>query len=157
MSEQFTFFWSGPFSQWSKSPFKLLGLEFNCAEQWMMWSKARLFGDHVVADQIMSTSDPKKQKAHGRSVSNFDPVIWDATCRALVKAGNIAKFEQNKPHYDALVATAGTTLVEASPVDTIWGIGLAADDPRAQSRDTWLGKNYLGEVLTEVRIHLIGR
>lgn len=163
MSEQFTFFWSGPLSQWSPSPFFMydeMGNQsgyFSCAEQYMMWSKAALFGDIQRADLILKTDDPSKQKAHGRQVRNFDPVKWDSVCKHIVFRGNVAKFEQNMVHLAALRNTVGTTLVEASPYDTIWGIGLTADDPRAQSRDTWLGKNYLGEVLTNVRIKLIGR
>ena len=162
MNETFTFFWSGPLSQWSKSPFFMVNDlgeqsgEFTCAEQYMMWSKAVLFGDLYNADLILKTDDPKKQKAFGRRVRNFDPVIWDSVCKDIVFRGNVAKFEQNLVHLAALRKTVGTTLVEASPYDTVWGIGLAANDPLAQSRDTWRGKNYLGEVLTNVRIHLIG-
>ena len=161
MEEKFTFFWSGPFSQWSSAPFTMPVVDgtemvFSCAEQYMMWSKAILFGDTHRANLIMETSDPSKQKAHGRLVDGFDEAKWNAVSRDVVFWGNVAKFKQNAEHRQALYETIGTTLVEASPYDKIWGIGLAADDPRAQSRETWLGENRLGEVLTDVRKHIFG-
>jgi len=72
-----------------------------------------------------------------------------------VFAGNYARFSQNPDQRELLFATRGTTLVEASPHDRVWGIGLAADDPRALDRSQWLGLNLLGEALTRVREALL--
>ena len=95
------------------------------------------------------------QKALGRDVSQYDEATWVAARRSVVYRGNLAKFQQNPAMRDKLFATQGTTLVEASPKDRIWGIGLDRKDPRAQRRETWLGKNLLGEVLTELRDNLL--
>ena len=46
-------------------------------------------------------------------------------------------------------------MVESNPFDRIWGIGLAASDPRAQEKNTWLGQNLLGKVLDEIRDRLV--
>jgi len=160
MAEKFTFFWSGPHSQWSSSPFTVpvMGepMPFNCAEQYMMWAKAMTFRDLYRADMILRESDPSRQKAWGRQVRRFDQDTWDAVADEIVFHGNLAKYTQNEQHREALAETIGTTLVEASPYDTIWGIGLTEDDPRAQSRDTWLGANRLGEIITKVRIQIFG-
>lgn len=153
--EKFTFFWSGPFSNWYKCAFKVNSTTYNCTEQYMMYQKAILFNDMDIAQKILSSADPKEQKAFGREVKNFNPEKWNEACRDIVFEGNLAKYDQNKRLKDILLATAGTTLVEASPYDKIWGIGLTADDSRALSRETWRGKNWLGEVLTEVREYLI--
>jgi len=120
----------------------------------MMAEKARLFCDEDAHRAIMSASCPRDQKVMGRRVRNFDKERWHAVARQIVYAGNYAKFTQNQPLMRQLLATAGTTLVEASPHDNIWGIGLSEDDPRAQSRDTWQGWNWLGEVLTTLRDNL---
>jgi ribA/ribD-fused uncharacterized protein len=153
--EKFTFFWSGPFSNWAPSPFTLDGVSYNCTEQHMMAEKARMFGDTKILDMIMNAVDPREQKRYGRNVQNFVKEKWDAVARDIVFKGCYAKFTQNPDLMRALLATAGTTLVEASPKDTIWGIGLEKTDHRAQNRSTWLGTNWLGEVLTKVREKII--
>lgn len=155
MAERFTFFWSGPFSQWYKCAFALEGAKYVTAEQYMMAEKARLFGDHDIRDEILATPNARKQKALGRQVRNFDAARWNAEARDIVYRGNRAKFVADPELLAQLLATRGTTLVEASPDDAIWGIGLAEDDPRASDRAQWLGTNWLGEVLTRLRDDLI--
>tara|TARA_Y100000034_G_scaffold125150_2_gene174323 strand:+ start:2916 stop:3398 length:483 start_codon:yes stop_codon:yes gene_type:complete len=150
--EKFTFFWDGPFSQWLRGfSFKVDDVEYSTAEQYMMAEKARLFDDNATLKKIMATSSPKEQKALGREVKNFDAGKWNAVAKDVVKKANLAKFRQNPKLKDQLLATEGTTLVEASPYDKIWGIGLRENDARALDRQTWQGTNWLGEVLTQVR------
>ncbi|WP_299454687.1 NADAR family protein [uncultured Microscilla sp.] len=155
--EQFTFFWEtrSPLSQWHPSDFTVDGVAFNCAEQYMMCQKAKLFEDQQIAAQILLTKKPRDQKALGRKVRNFDSAIWNNHCKKIVYEGNYAKFTQNEALKASLLATTGTTLVEASPYDKIWGIGLAADHPDAQDKSKWQGTNWLGEVLTQLRNDLI--
>ena len=159
--ETFVFFWSGPFSQWHPCQFIVDGVKYNCAEQYMMAEKARYFEDEAMLDAIMRAKKPGDQKRFGRRVANFDVAEWEheesngrSFCWNVVWRGNVAKFSQNPSLFNKLMSTIGSTLVEASPLDTIWGIGLAADDPRAMDRTQWLGRNWLGEVLTDVREHL---
>lgn len=154
--EQFTYFWSNnsPFSNWHKADFEVEGVKFNCSEQYMMYNKALLFDDTEIAGKILQTTNPGKQKALGRKVKNFNQKVWEENCKNIVYQGNYAKFTQNEQLLLRLLKTEGTTIVEASPVDTIWGIGLAEDDPRAKDRSKWRGKNWLGEVLTSLRENL---
>lgn len=154
--EQFTFFWGGPFSQWYLSTFVVDGITYNCAEQYMMAEKARLFNDFETLAKIMAEKNPRKQKALGREVKGFDVEKWKPVARDIVYKGGEAKFSQNPDLKLVLANTTGTTLVEASPNDDIWGIGLAEGDPRTLSRDTWLGSNWLGEALTKLRINMFG-
>ena len=155
--EEFVFFWKShsPYSQWYISDFTVKGNTFNCAEQYMMYSKAMLFDDKETADAILKESDPRNHKWLGRRVQNFDQKKWDKNCMDIVKRGNKAKFFQNEKLYKTIIDTHPKTLVEASPMDKIWGIGLAANDYRARNRKSWRGKNLLGEALTEVRDELI--
>jgi ribA/ribD-fused uncharacterized protein len=155
MKEKFTFFWSGPYSQWFASEFKIEDEKFATAEQYMMFKKALLFGDEEVANAIMRTNNPKEQKALGRKVKGFEKSVWDEHAKKIVYDGNYAKFTQNPSLMTELMKTKGTTLVESSPVDTIWGIGLHKTDPKAQDRNQWRGTNWLGEVLTNLRNDLI--
>ena len=160
--ESFTFFWDGPFSQWFPSRFRISGVQYNCAEQFMMAEKARYFMDDDALAEIMRANHPREQKLIGRQVSGFETSEWEHQesngrpyCWNVVYRGNVAKYSQNSDLLSKLRATQGTTMVEASPLDTIWGIGLSEDDPRAQERASWLGRNWLGEVLTEVRDFLV--
>ena len=152
----FTFFFTeqSPFSQWHPSTFVVDGVTYCCAEQYMMAGKASLFGDVEVAAEILAAVHPREHKALGRKVKAFDAAVWERERLHIVKAGNRAKFTQNEALLAALLATAGTTLVEASPYDRIWGIGLAETDPRANDPAQWKGQNLLGIVLTELREEL---
>jgi hypothetical protein len=153
--ERFTFFWSGTFSQWHPSPFQIGGVWYNCAEQYMMAEKARLFGDAQAEARIMATSDPSDQKRYGRGVVGFNIDKWANVAKDIVYKASYAKYIQNPEMKRELLATAGTTLVEASPEDHIWGIGLRKTDPRALDRKQWKGTNWLGETLTKVREDLL--
>jgi len=154
MNEEYTFFWGGPFSQWQPSEFKINEITYNCAEQYMMHQKAITFGDLEISQQIMETSSPYAQKKLGRLVRNFDEKKWSEVTYDIVKRGNIAKFEQNPELFDELMKTYPTTLVEASPYDPIWGIGLNKADAKVTPKSEWKGKNLLGKALTEVRTKL---
>ena len=151
MAERFTFFWSGPFSQWHPCRFVVDGVTYNCAEQFMMAEKARLFRDVEAERRIMAATKPNEQKSAGRRVRGFSDELWLARAKDIVYRGNWAKFSQNPKLYSRLMATQETTLVEASPLDSLWGIGLAETDPNAQDRASWMGQNWLGEILTQVR------
>lgn len=153
--ERFTFFWDGPFSQWAKSSFTVDKVRYVCAEQYMMAEKARLFMDKDAERMILASGDPKEQKRLGRAVQGFNEQKWDNAAKDIVYRGNYAKFSQHDDLRKLLLATAGTVLVEASPYDKVWGIGLSKDDPRASQRNQWQGKNWLGEVLTKVREDLM--
>lgn len=160
-SEQrrFTFFFrqESPFSQWHPVEFEVEGKRFTCAEQYMMYGKAVLFGDQEVAERILSAKTPKAQKALGRKVRGFDEQRWRSERERIVYEGNHAKFTQDAALLEVLLATAGTQLVEASPTDRIWGVGLSADDPRIQNPSQWRGENLLGKVLTRLREDLLAR
>ena len=153
----FTFFFTeqSPFSQWYRCAFTVNGHAFSCTEQFMMHGKAVLFGDAEIAAEILAADHPRKHKALGRKVRNFDDAVWKRERLTIVREGNRAKFTQNPELLAQLLATRGTTLVEASPYDRIWGIGLAASNPRAQDPAQWRGQNLLGQVLTSLRDELV--
>ncbi len=152
----YTFFFTeaSPFSQWFRCSFTDGGNTFTCAEQFMMHGKAVLFADAEVAEKILSAAHPREHKALGRKVKPFDDRVWKRSREEIVLAGNRAKFTQNPELKELLLATKGTELVEASPYDKIWGIGLSASDPRAQDPAQWKGSNLLGRILTQLREEL---
>ena len=138
-------------SQWWKCPFSIDGITYSCAEQYMMAEKARMFGDEEMLSMIMKASHPKEMKAYGRAVKNFNPDRWSASCYEIVKRANLAKFSQNPELWEFLKTTKKRILVEASPRDRIWGIGMRKSNPDAECPMKWRGTNLLGFALTEVR------
>lgn len=147
---EFHLFYNGIFSQWYRCEFHVEGVKYNCAEQFMMAEKARLFEDSKTLAKILKAMHPREQKALGREVEGFDKRAWDAVARDKVYEGNYAKFTQDAYLETQMLAVQGT-FVEASPTDDIWGIGRGIDDKLALNRATWRGTNWLGEVLTKVR------
>ncbi|MDQ0088655.1 ribA/ribD-fused uncharacterized protein [Paenibacillus anaericanus] len=143
------------FSQWWMSPFEVEGTEYSCAEQFMMAEKAKLFGDDEMLDAILKAKHPKEMKAYGRAVRNFNNDIWDKECYEIVKRGSMAKFSQDSKLGDYLKSTKNRILVEASPQDRIWGIGMVQSNPDAENPVKWRGRNLLGFALTEVREELL--
>lgn len=141
-------------SQWWSSPFKVDGTVYPTSEHYMMASKAKLFGDTDSLQRILSCEHPKKAKEFGRRVSGFDERTWVSERFNLVVAGNYAKFSQNASLRSFLLGTGEKVLVEASPYDRVWGIGLSADDERALKPQDWRGLNLLGFALMEVRERL---
>ncbi len=152
-NEDMTVFFSAndQFSNWFISDFQVKGVRFNCVEQFMMYCKAKLFGDNLTADKILATANPRDQKALGRRVAGYDDTVWCERRSRIVALGCYAKFSQNSALRDALLSTGSTVLVEASPYDRIWGVGLAENDPRVFDPSQWQGQNLLGIALTEAR------
>ena len=152
-SDDVVLFWHPPsaFSQWTLSPLTVDLDEYNCAEQFMMASKARLFGDDTALSTILATKDLREQKRLGRHVRLFDPELWRSECEHIVLHCNLAKFSQNEEMRLTLIQTGDRRLAEASPHDTLWGIGLSAREPRASSPDSWCGQNLLGQALENAR------
>ena len=156
-TQGYHFYWSGPFSQWQPCQISLWGVAFNCAEQAMMYGKALLFEDSDAAQAILAAQEPGKQKALGRTVRGFVERTWVERRQELLKDINLAKFDQNKGLRRKLFQTALKLLVEASPLDTIWGIGLDADTAAETPTEDWPGQNLLGRILTQVREDLSTR
>ncbi|WP_189132971.1 NADAR family protein [Wenjunlia tyrosinilytica] len=144
----------GCLSQWWPSPFEVEGTRYATAEHWMMAGKARLFRDEEALGRVLEAPHPGAAKSEGRSVRGFDEQTWRAHRYELVVRGSEAKFAARPELRAFLLGTAPRVLVEASPVDRIWGIGLAADDERASDPQRWRGLNLLGFALMEARARL---
>ena len=142
------------FSQWYESSFQVVGVWYSTAEHYMMAQKAQLFNDTASFKAIIKSPSPKDAKALGRKVQGYDGAAWEAARSEIVVAGNLAKFSQNQRLREFLLGTGNKVLVEASPSDSIWGIGLSETDKRAQNPSSWPGLNLLGFALMAVREQL---
>ncbi|MCU7617511.1 NADAR family protein [Chryseobacterium sp. PBS4-4] len=157
---EFLFFWGHTvkeevtkacFSQWFPAEFEEEGRIYKTAEHYMMAGKAKLFNDHETLEEVLKSETPSQAKSLGRKVKNFNPKIWDEHKYEIVKEGNCLKFSQNDKLKEFLLSTNTKTLVEASPYDTIWGIGMLETYPKAVNPSLWNGENLLGFALMEVR------
>ncbi len=158
----FLFFWGhqpgpgghvgpGCLSQWWEAWFRVDDQRYRSAEHYMMAEKARLFGDEKTRQEILAAPDPRTAKALGRKVSGFEETLWIENRFPIVLQASVEKFSQNPELLAYLLATGDKVLVEASPTDRVWGIGLGQDDPRARDPQTWLGLNLLGFALMDAR------
>ncbi len=161
----FLFFWGhtpsgdqslGPwvFSNWFPSPFQVDGTEYRTAEHFMMAAKARRFDDAASLAKILAAETPAEAKRYGRGVSNFSTELWEQDRLDVVISGSVAKFGSDPRLKDYLLETGERILCEASPVDQVWGIGLAADHPDAAVPTRWTGRNLLGQALMAARAQL---
>ena len=117
----------------------------------MMAQKALLFKDYASFLKIMNEYDPRKQKALGRDVKNFNENEWDCEKMSIVVDGNMAKFTQNKTLKESILQTGNKQFVEASPTDRIWGIGLSEYSQDIYDESKWRGQNLLGDAITMVK------
>jgi ribA/ribD-fused uncharacterized protein len=158
---KYVFFWghqegkrgvsSSCFSQWYEAPFAVDGQRYPTAEHFMMAEKAAPFGDQATRDAVLEAPNPGAAKALGRQVQAFDEAAWVEQRFSIVVRANRAKFSQNPELESFLRQTGSRFLVEASPVDRIWGIGLTRDDAKANDPNLWRGLNLLGFALMQVR------
>ncbi|KZN65006.1 NADAR family protein [Pseudoalteromonas luteoviolacea] len=160
-SPKFIYFWGHQkpkhgvskscFSQWFDTPFTDANNRFATAEHYMMFAKATLFNDLDVAAKVLASESPKEAKKLGRQVKNFDEQLWNAERFNIVVKANQLKFEQNPELKAYLLDTSNSVIVEASPVDKIWGVGLSEDNPLISDPKNWQGLNLLGYALMVVR------
>ncbi|WBO63533.1 NADAR family protein [Streptomyces camelliae] len=143
-------------SQWWPSPFVVDGVEYATAEHWMMAGKARLFEDAEAERKVLAAGHPSQAKKAGRLVRGFDEAIWERERFRIVVEGSVHKFAADAALREFLLGTGDRVLVEASPVDRVWGIGLAVSDEAAFDPARWRGPNLLGFALMEARERLAG-
>jgi len=141
----------GCLSQWQKSNFTVNNIEYSCTEQFMMACKAELFNDLDAIKKILNNNNPKSIKALGRKIKKFDENTWNENKYSIVLKGNYYKFNQNENMKKILIDTKNKVLVEASPYDKIWGVGLSENDEKINNPNNWKGDNLLGFALMEVR------
>ena len=147
-------FLKGFFSNWYKSEFTVDGVKFINSEQWMMYQKAKTFGDDEIAQKILASTSPSEIKGLGRKVRNYNDTIWNGVRQIVVYEGLKAKFEQNPDLAKQLLDTGDDILVECNPYDNIWAIHMSENDPRVQDISQWQGQNLLGFTLMLVRTYL---
>lgn len=149
--KDYVFFWGGPYSNWFPQPFEYLGTTYNCSEQFMMEQKALLFGDREIANLVMEAKHPDQQKRLGRQVKGFDKRVWEGAAVNLMAPALAAKFTSTDWLKKTILGSGNAIIVEASPVDQVWGVGLARNDPAILDEENWRGMNLLGISLMQAR------
>ncbi len=147
--------WPSCFSQWFESSFVVDWVKYNTSEHWMMVEKAKLFNDNIISKEILNSKTPIEVKKLGRKIKNFDEKKWLEARFNIVVQWNIYKFKQNEKLKEFLLSTGNKIIVEASPVDKIWGIWMSFDNPNSNNPELWKGQNLLGFALCKVRDKLL--
>ena len=151
ITDSHVFFYRDILSQWTRRDFMFLGLWMNCCEQAMMAYKAMVFNDSEIFDQIMKADHPRTQQQLGRKVRKFDPEVWDRIKLRVVTNVNYRRFITHENDRELLLSTGDRIIVEASPTDQVWGVGLGENNPLIHDPANWRGQNLLGRALMDVR------
>lgn len=156
ITDTHVYFWGDPtLSNWGPAPFTYKTRKFANSEQAFMWEKALCFGDNETAELILKATNPRTAKELGRLVKNYDEKIWETKRFDAMYQVCLAKFIQNPERLETLLSTGDRTLVEASPYDTVWGVGLHWTGDEILNEKNWRGQNLLGKVLMKVRSELM--
>ena len=103
------------------------------------------YGDPQLSRDLLDIHEPKVLKQRVKRLKNYNEADWMNYIPIMLKpALSASKFEQNEILRDALVATGSTVLAEASPYDTLFGIGLGLNNPLALDQSSWHDKNLQG-------------
>lgn len=155
ITKEHVFFWGEePFTNFTPCPeLTYLGLKWRSTEQLFMWLKAVEFKDFKTAQLIRGVQTPKEAKKLGRQVKNFDAEHWSEVSYKYMKQIVDIKFRSNPEFLKELLnpVFAGKLFVEASPYDSIWGIGFREEDANFYKNRPYWGKNRLGQILTDLR------
>ncbi len=139
----------GYFSNFYKATITIDNNTFFCNEQYIMYSKAMLFGDSETANLILACKSQPGIKALGRQVKNFKEEVWVANREQIADRCNLAKFTQHSNLKKLILETGQADLAEAAQYDRIWGIG--CNPEVGKDRSKWNGLNILGVSLMRIR------
>ncbi len=154
------FFWrphlrNGWMSNWSNHAIAESGVRFATCEHYIMYHKAQIMGDAAMAARVIGVPTPAAAKALGRRVANFDERKWEQQRADVALRAVKLKAEQHPVLRVQLLLTQGQHIAEASPYDSIWGIGCSDADPRAGDPSKWPGLNILGKAWMHARVSLL--
>ena len=156
VTDKMVLFWQADsvFSNWHPAEFTYDGEKFENSEACFIYRKCQTFGDTETIYELLDCQGPGYVKRLGREIAWFNEAKWVEVREQCMYDACFAKFSQNEDMKKALLDTGDREIVEASPYDTIWGIGLRPDDDKALYRTNWKGLNLLGKVLMKVRADL---
>ena len=147
-------FWNSIFSNFLPCTFTFKGMTVKSSEQAFMICKGRHFGDVTSCMKILEAKTPKEAKELGRLVKNFNEVEWNKVRLGYMIEVLVEKFGQNPNLKTTLLNTEERQIIEGSPYDKIWGVGIHWQDADCLDESKWKGQNLLGIALMNVREQL---
>jgi ribA/ribD-fused uncharacterized protein len=147
------FFFTGAsrLSNFHPAPFTVDDTRFINSEQYIQAKKSSLFKSPEVTAKIMASSNPGEMKRLTKNLPNFCQKTWEENAQEIAHTAILHKFQQNKNLLQYLISTGDKVLVEASPYDKWWGIGLDKDEKNILGKKMSWGKNVQGSILMRVR------
>ena len=173
------------FSLTHPSKFEYKGIAFSSAGQFVLYSKAKLFGDELTAQKVMDMNSKElihdflkgsvnaqniitdklklkvwdmyqqDMKALAEQVVSYNDDIWKATLPSIIGVATREKFTQNHDLQESLIACKRKLMVFATPTDKLLGVGLNKEEVLKTPEADWPGENLLGKTLTTFRNNYI--
>ena len=126
---------------------------FRHVEEYLFLKIAGFANDEISQHRIREAATPAQCKAIGRNIK-VDKKRWFPEENKVMQRALYAKFSQNEELKDFLLSTGEKTLLEASPSDRYWGIGVSLGKVASSTPLNYTGKNKLGELLMNLRTQL---
>lgn len=163
------------------SKFEYKGVTFSSAGQFVLYSKAKLFGDELTAQKVMDMNSKEMineflkgavnaqniitdklklkvwdmyqqdMKALAEHVVSYNDDIWKATLPSIIGVATREKFTQNNDLKESLIACKRKLMVFATSTDKLLGVGLNKEEVLKTPEADWPGDNLLGKTLTTFR------
>lgn len=155
VTKNYIFFWGGSIlSNWAETPLILpdINVTVPTSEHYFMYLKAMYFKDTETAEKILKSKTPRDAKKLGREVKNFSEELWEKERENAMLTALRLKFKQNLEFRKMILAAKSSKVdfAEASPHDSIWGIGMGENHPNLLNTSLW-GLNLLGKCLNTIK------
>ena len=134
-----------------QASFRLDGIDYISAEQFIQAKKAEYFNDKNAYDHIMGCATSLDCKKNLRFIKGFDRNCWETHAKAICTPGIRAKFQQNVELMATLQLKTGAKRIVECTNDSFWGTGMPINKPDCLDQTKWTSQGILGEILEEIR------
>lgn len=144
---------ASPLSNHFPARIKIEGNTFDHIEQFLAYKRARYAGENEKSREILRLEDPVQCKIYLNGMKQrADHRNWIQTIPEAILPALKAKVRQHQVVRDTLMGTNNKSIGEAAKYDSVWGIGMALDNPDVLNKGKWPKEgNIMGKAWEKAR------